>query len=121
MRIINHTKDRIISDSTTLCQTFLSKGRGLMFKKKLEFGESLVLMGKKDSITHSEIHMFFVFFPIDVLWVNSQGQVVDLRTNIKPFTPLAAPKKPAKFVIELPAGMIERTQTEQEDKITFIK
>lgn len=48
------------------------------------------------------IHMLFVFFPIDVVWLDKNKKVVDKRENVKPFTPWITPGKAAKYVIELP-------------------
>lgn len=83
-------------------EVILSNGFGLMFEKQLKENQALLIELKTESKLNAAIHMLFVFQSIDVLWLN-KGKVVDKRTNIKPFTPLIIPKKPAKYILELKA------------------
>jgi len=62
--------------------------------------------------------MFFVFYPIDVLFLNENKKVVQLKENFKPFRIMMA-KKPAKYIIELPDGIIRKTNTKLGDTISF--
>jgi len=82
----------------------LQNAWGLKFSRKLRKGRGLVLVANEESRLGTAIDMLFVFFPIDVLWVDSRKRVVDVRRRVKPFTPLAIPKKAARYVVELPAG-----------------
>ncbi len=45
-------------------------------------------------------------FPIDILWLDPNGTVVDLQSNVSPETypTVFTPKMPAQYVLELPAG-----------------
>jgi len=54
--------------------------------------------------------MCFVFFPIDVAFLDSKQRVVEIKENFRPFT-LYNPKRKAKYVIELCSGTIERSGT----------
>jgi len=49
------------------------------------------------------IHMLFVFFPLDVVWLDENMRVVDVQKG-NPFDLLLIPKKKAKYVLELNAG-----------------
>ncbi len=91
--------DRVVSSKCFVFETFFSKFRGLMFRG-LGDGESVILSTGKDGTYNSAIHMFFVFYPIDVAWVNSDMEVVDLK-RVYPFTPYASSRKPAKYVLEM--------------------
>ncbi len=63
--------------------------------------------------------MFFVIFPIDVLFLDKNRKVVDLKENFKPFT-FYTPKAKAKYVIELPNGIIKKTNTRINDFYFFL-
>lgn len=78
------------------CDTFLSKFIGLMFSKK----RNLVFVLKKESLVNAIIHMFFVFYSIDVYWLDKDKNIIDFRKNVKPFT-IAIPRKKAKYIIEI--------------------
>jgi uncharacterized membrane protein (UPF0127 family) len=71
--------------------------------------------GKLQSIS---LHMFFVFYPIDVLWLNKEKQVVQIKKRFKPFT-FVARSEPSCYVLELPAGIVDTSQTEIGDTIDF--
>lgn len=62
--------------------------------------------------------MFFVFFPIDVLFANKEKKIVEIKENFKPFT-FYNPKKKAKYVIELPQNTIKNTKTKIDDTLEF--
>ncbi|MDD3083422.1 MAG: DUF192 domain-containing protein [Candidatus ainarchaeum sp.] len=75
--------------------------KGLMFEDTKKFDYALIFDFPKESIIGCSIHMIFVFFPIDVLFLNKEKKVVD-KITLLPFTPNYTPKKPAKYVIEMP-------------------
>lgn len=64
-------------------------------------------------------------FPIDVIWLNKQQQIIDQRENLEPETwpEIFRPRLPASLVLELPAGSIQKYQTTigQKLKIKFEK
>ena len=112
--IKNVTKNRVLAKEFSYCRSEWSKFRGLMFTKKLR--KALVFVFKKEKLIG--IHMFFVWYPIDILWLDSKKRVVDLRKNFKPFR-IVISKRPAKYIIELEDGTIQRTKTSLGDKISF--
>jgi len=50
------------------------------------------------------MHTLFMLKTIDMVFLNEQQRVVDIKTA-KPFRPLFKPKKPARYCIEVPEGM----------------
>ena len=71
-----------------------SKARGLMFSKK----KNLVFVfdkGKKIGL-----HMFFVFFPIDVLFLDKDKKIIEIKKDFRPFSFYTSQNK-AKYVVEL--------------------
>ena len=67
MLIRNITKNRIIGKNVELCSDVVSKSIGLMFTKKQN--NTLILKFNKEKII--PLHMFFVFYPIDVLFLDA--------------------------------------------------
>ena len=62
--------------------------------------------------------MLFVFYSIDVLFLDKDKGVVELKEDFRPFR-FYTPKNKAKYVIELPDGIIKKTGTKLGDKISF--
>jgi len=110
--IIKHKNKSIRVD---YAETFFDKARGLMFAMPPK-DKGLLIDCKEESRIGSTIHMLFVFFPLDILWLNKKKQIVYIKT-VFPFTPLAIPKKPAKYVLELPKGYKIRFKI--NDKLKF--
>src|SRR3989338_6045084 len=102
MPLINKTKKKLIIGKVKLAKTRAERMRGLMFSRKPE--HALILCMPKESRIGSAIHMMFVFYPLDVLFLDSKKQVVDKVLGLKPFALNYVPKRAAKYVVELPEG-----------------
>ena len=103
MPLINKTKKRIIIGEVKIAKTHAQRMRGLMFRAKPNY--ALILCMPKESRIGSAIHMMFVFYPLDVLFLDSKKQVVDKVLGLKPFALNYVPKRAAKYVVELPEGL----------------
>lgn len=64
------------------------------------------------------ITMWFVRFPLDLLFVNSNMQIVATRENLKPWQNYF-PVEKAKYVIELKKGTLKKSKTKVNDIIKF--
>ena len=71
---------------------------------------------------HKEIpvslHMWFVFFPIDVLFLDKSRKVVDLKRDFRPFG-FYSSKKEAQYAVELPVGFIKKNKVKIGAKVDF--
>ncbi len=83
------------------CDSFLCRLRGLTFRKRLEPDDGLLLVqGKRDSRIDSSIHMLFVPFDLNVVWINTDMTVVD-KVIAKPWRPAYLSAQPARYVLEI--------------------
>jgi hypothetical protein len=99
--LINLKNKKKIIENTKILSTSYEQGVGLMFSLRKNFNYALIFTRDFESKFGSAIHMFFVFFPICVIFLNSNKEVVDIKKKILPFG-FYLPKKPAKYVIEIP-------------------
>ncbi len=99
--------------------SFLSKVRGLMFRRKSKFDYCLLFKFKRESKFFSAIHSFFVLFRFDAVFLDEDKEIVDIKRNIRPFNPCIMPGKPSKFLLEMPAGKADEEDLEVGDKIDF--
>ena len=84
--------------------------RGLLGHAPLQSGEGLLLRGEK------AIHTVGMGFPIDVLFLDSEGRIVHLIPDMGPLR--ASPfVSNAANVLELPAGMAAKTGSTLGDQI----
>ena len=83
------------------CDSFLCRLRGLMFNKRLEPDDGLLLVqGKRDSRLDTSIHMLFVPFDLTVVWINTELTVVD-KVIAKAWRPVYVSAKPACYILEI--------------------
>lgn len=94
-------KKKII-EKIKFANSFLKKFRGLMFEKEKDFDYALIFDLGKESRIKAGIHMCFVFFPINVLFLDEKRKVVDIVFELKPWTLNYSPKKKACYIVELP-------------------
>ncbi len=116
MGVKNVSRNTLIAASSKVADSILARAVGLMFSKPTETAMILSFPNEKAV----SLHMFFVFFPIDVLFVDGSMRVVELVKSLAPFTTYSARQK-AKFAVELPAGSIAKSKTRIGDQITFLK
>lgn len=81
------------------CRSFLCQFKGLMFRRFLAADEGLLLVQKRDSRLDASIHMFFMRIDLAVIWIDSAGQVVDVRLAQR-WHPAYLPAKPARYILE---------------------
>ncbi len=108
---------RVICERMDLGQSFLERFRGLMGRASLDDGEGLYLAS-------NSIHMFFMRFPIDALFVSAadvdgRRRVVDTRPDLPPWRGLVMPVRGAEGVVEMPAGTLARMGIGVGDEVTF--
>jgi uncharacterized membrane protein (UPF0127 family) len=76
----------------------------------LASGEGLILIGDKS------IHTFLMQFPIDVVYVNRQWQVVHIDLAMPP-NRVGPYIGQAAYVLELPVGVVRSTGTTVGDQL----
>jgi uncharacterized membrane protein (UPF0127 family) len=105
--IRNLTTGETVATHVVRCDTFWKRGRGLMFRRALPKGDAYLFVERRESVAQAAIHMFFVFQPIAVLWLDRDRRVVD-RVLARPFRPYYAPSSPAQYYIEGHPSLLER-------------
>lgn len=100
-----------------VADTFLKRARGLMFRRRIE--RPLIFIFPSTSRINGAIHAFFVFFHFDAIYLDEGKRVVDVREGIPPFWPLVVPAKPAKYLVEAPAGWAKRMKIRKGGRLYF--
>jgi uncharacterized membrane protein (UPF0127 family) len=105
------------ADGAVLCErcvaadTPLARMRGLLGRKELPRGEGMLLRPA------ASVHTAFMRFPIDVVFVDRNGRVLDIARSVRPWR--AAACKGAKAVVELAAGECSRRDIEVGDDLVL--
>ncbi len=113
MRIINKNKDALLAENAIIADNIFTRIKGLLGRKALAQGSALVIK------PCNAIHSFFMRFPIDVLFIGDKGKTIAIKKSFKPFR-LTGIYWGVKFVVELPAGVIDETSTAVGDEISLL-
>ncbi|OGX37820.1 MAG: hypothetical protein A3C36_05875 [Omnitrophica WOR_2 bacterium RIFCSPHIGHO2_02_FULL_52_10] len=108
--ILNTTKNTVIAQKGVLADTFFSRMIGLLNRQSLLPGEALVITRCKS------VHMLFMRFPIDAIFIDKNSHVVGLVERLLPFQFSRIFLKTSQ-VIEVPSGVIVQSRTALDDKI----
>lgn len=105
MRLVDENSGKVVASEVELADTFWKRLRGLMFRRRFPQGKAMLFKFKKPG--RHGIHMFFMRFEIDLVYMDSRFRVVDMKAGIKRWR-IYRPKANASYLIELPAGTIHR-------------
>ena len=97
------------------CKSIFSKARGLMFTRKNP-NRSVVFYFSKPA--YSPLHMYGVFYSIDVIFLGENKKIIEIKENFKPFT-FYNPKSKANYIIELPRLTVLKNKLDIGDVIEF--
>jgi uncharacterized protein len=116
LRAHNLTRSTELAGRVELADSFGERFRGLMGRRSLAPGVGLWLTGT------SNIHMFFMRFPIDAIFLSRAAKdgtrrVVVVHANLRPWTGIVWYARGADGCLELPAGTVEATGTRPGDVV----
>ena len=107
-----------------IADTFIKQTRGLMFRKSLPENEGMLFVFDEEG--YHSFWMMNMSFPIDIIWVNKEKEVVDIVKNAQPckFSCLSyKPKERAIYVLEVNANFTSehgiRTRSSVEFELKF--
>ncbi len=112
LRVTNRTRQRVLGDRVTEARRFGERFLGLMGRRHLPVGEGLLIR------PCNSIHTFFMRIPIDVAFLDGEGRIVRLYRALPPWRATPIHFK-AKSVLELPAGVLAGSRTEEGDTLSF--
>ena len=103
---------RVILKRCEFNPSFLSRAKGLLGRKALGSEEGILLF------PCNSIHMLFMKFAIDAVFLDSKGAVLHLCERLSPwcFSPIVWR---SSAVLEMPAGTIATKSIKRYGKVTF--
>jgi uncharacterized membrane protein (UPF0127 family) len=112
LHAINKTRNRIVAQQVTEARSFAKRLKGLMGMHSLPMGCGLHIL------PCNSIHSFFMRFAIDVAFLDKHGKILHMLHAFPPWR-LGPYVIGARSVLELPAGMLQCTQTHVGDFLAF--
>jgi uncharacterized membrane protein (UPF0127 family) len=117
VRLVERQSGKVLLSEVKWCRSRLCRLVGYQFRRRLNLDEALVMVYPKDSVSATSIHMFFVFTPLAVVWINSLGRVTSVQLA-KPWRPYYASPEPASYVLEAHPAFL--SQLHPGDEVDFL-
>lgn len=111
----------VINGSSIRVETatsLMKQAKGLSGRKSLGAREGMLFLYAKPGFY--SFWMKDMTFPIDIIWISEEYEVVDITSNIQPdsFPRTFAPQKASQYVLEVNAGVAGNI-AHVGDKVTF--
>ena len=118
--IVNKRNDKKIQFSVDLADTKLKREIGLQCKKQLKKNEGMLFIWKFEDQRY--FWMKNTKFYLDIIFINSDFEIIDIYFNAKPFSLLnISSSKKAQYVLELNEGVFKNLDLIIGDKLVFQK
>jgi len=112
VRAVNRTRGTILGECIRVADTGLSRMVGLLGERKLSSGDGLLIVPSQG------VHTVGMLFPIDVVVLDNDWNVLALRPRMRQFT-MTRIFWNAAAVLELPSGMLASSSTAVGDTLSF--
>ena len=110
MLVRNETRGCVIADTIEIADTSAKRCKGLLGRGGLPEGHALWI------IPCESVHTWFMRFPIDVVYLDRKHRVRKACKAVPPWR--VSMCFFAHSVLELPAGIIDKTRTQRGDQLS---
>lgn len=112
LALVDPATGRVIAGQVEVARSMVARGLGLMFRRSLPAGRALWI----DPC--NGIHMFWMNFPIDALFIDRRHRVVKVYRRLGRWrvVPIVFG---ARSVVELPAGTLDGLELEKGHQLEF--
>ena len=108
----NETRGTVLAERATIAASPLARARGLLGRRELPPGDGLIIR------PCNSVHSFFMAFPIDVIYVDREREVLAITRELRP-NRIGPIVWRAHDVVEVPAGTAQATATQVGDRLAL--
>ena len=114
--IYNKARETFVATEATVADSYLRRLVGLLGKTKrwAQLGRGLWIVPSRG------VHTIGMMFPIDLIFLSKEKEVVHVEEHLRPFR-ISAVSLKATSVLELPAHTVFRTGTQVGDRMEIAR
>lgn len=112
VRVGNRTRGTVIGTRIRVAQSLIDRTVGLLATRELHAGEGLWIENAPS------IHMFFMRYPIDAIFLAADRTVVRVVPNLAPWR-VVWWVRGARDCLEVPAGTAQKSETRMGDELSM--
>ena len=119
LTFVDSTGNPIIKIDIEIAENDYERQLGLMNRESMEEMQGMLFIFPEERF--QSFWMMNTLFSLDILFINSQKEIVTIHKNTKPLSEQSYPSsEPAIYVLEVNAGFCERHNVKLGDKIYWI-
>jgi uncharacterized protein len=117
LQALNHTRSTILCARLEDAGGVAGQSRGLLGRDRLAPGDGMLFVRARFD-PFMWMHMFFMRFPIDIVFLDRDSRVVRINQRLRPWR-VSSVVFAARSALELAAGEVARSGTRVGDLITI--
>ncbi len=114
MRALNRTRGTVLCERLEVAESMAARRRGLLGRDGLAPGAGMLF--ECGFLPLMWMHMFFMRFAIDIVFLDKQGRVLRINHNLEPWQ-VSSMVFGARRGLELEAGAAARSGTMEGDQV----
>lgn len=121
LKLVRSTNDSLITTlDIEIAEGDYETATGLMYRNSMEDHQAMLFIFERESPL--SFYMKNTQFPLDIIYLNEALQIVEVYRDAKPFDPTPLPsRKPAKYVLEVNAGLVAQWKLLPIDRAEFTR
>jgi hypothetical protein len=114
--VLNRTRGTVVCEMLEVAASHVEQSRGLLGRDGLTPGSGMLFEGSRVPLMW--MHMFFMRFAIDIVFVDRSNRVLRINHDLKPWR-VSSMVFGARRAIEIEAGAAARSGTTVGDQLDF--
>jgi len=115
IRALNRTRGTVLCERLEVAESMAAQSRGLLGRDGLAPGAGMLFEGR-GFLPLMWMHMFFMRFPIDIVFLDRSNRVLRINRGLKPWR-VSSMVFGARRALELAAGAAARSGTVEGDQL----
>jgi len=116
--IDSETQESLFEIEVEVASTDIERATGLMYRAEMLENRGMLFLFASDQM--QSFYMRNTLISLDIIYVNSNMEIVDFYPNTNPLDDTSLPSSdPAKYVVEINGGLCEKYEIEVGDQIIF--
>ena len=107
---------KVSASDMEFAQSVLSQTLGVMVRENIQSDYALLFKMRKPK--QVSLHMLFVGFPIDVLFLD-ESKTITKTAQLSPWTGRVSSGEKVKYIIEMPDGAISKNDLAVGEQLSF--
>lgn len=118
--LIKASGDTIESLDIELAESDYEHQTGLMYREDMEDSQAMLFIYEDERIRN--FYMKNTYFPLDIIYYAEDRTLVSIQENAIPRDETSLPSEaPARFILEVNAGLAEQWDLQKGDTFSFIR